>query len=102
MRPLAANDKDFVSNSPIVQYGVFQFGEEIRFSCGSGFNFNFSDEFIPTNQLICDGIGNFKFNKATMRYIRSATFGYLSIPNSGNESESDTPFLAIGTCARAG
>jgi hypothetical protein len=103
VRPLIEGDKDFNPSAPVTQYGVFQFGEDWpSYTCDDGFNLLSSGTYQSISVLNCDGFGQFRFDKGTLRFMRTYFAGYTYIPGSGKEEESDTPGIAIGTCSKIG
>jgi len=64
------------------------------FSCKEGFN--------EHGYLMCQGIGEFKFNKKNGRYILTFSVGYYNVlPDTdfSTDEKSDTPYIEIGKCS---
>ncbi len=76
----------------IVQYGVTEFGRNfIGYSCKNGF--------FGTS-LNCEGIGDFIFDSASLRFVATYKFGYVTVGSNGEEDFGNTPLVEIGTCVK--
>lgn len=77
-------------------YQVTQVGEnEPTFWCKYDFN---SYGLLHWQGIL--GIGDFKFNKKNLRFMRAYIVGYINVIPGGTAKESgDTPMIEIGKCS---
>ena len=95
------------SDSPeVIPYGIKSFGEGYnKYSCKEGFflNTNISEteqpDYMKIDILNCKGIGDFKFDRRSLRFLRTYPVGYIRKNEDGTENGNDTPLVAVGTCA---
>lgn len=77
---------------------VYEIGNSDPFDATAFCDKDFNDEGF----LFCQGLGDdFKFNRQTLRFLRSFPFGYIDPPKNSfwGPEGSATPFLEIGTCS---
>jgi hypothetical protein len=100
VRPLVQGDTGFDPGGPVQRYGVFTFGEDtIAYTCYDGFNLLSSATYSDIPVLNCGGFGQFRFDRDTLRFLRTYVDGYTYIPEGGDNND-NTPLIAIGTCSK--
>jgi hypothetical protein len=76
-------------------FKVTKIGDDYQeFECQKGFN--------EYGYLLCEGVGEFRFNKKNKRFIKIYPIGYYNVLpeiNKVTDKSSDTPFIEIGKCS---
>ena len=80
--------KQYRQNKNDMRYHVTRIGRQYAYACQK----DSPNEF---GMIFCQDIIEFKFNVNALRYMSIYSVGYFM----GNDEDSDTPYIEIGTCS---
>lgn len=82
-------------------YEVVALGSQYpEFTCAAGFSFWYDNEGTASNWLHCSGVGEFSFNRDTLRFISTYTAGWTDSKANEPQKDGNTPNVSLGSCAQ--